>query len=284
MHAVSKARRFRAGFRTAILTTLLWCPTTLHADVLDGLVARYPLDGSAEDVAGTREGTISGSVLPVPDRFGTPAGAMSFDGVSAYIWADATGLPTAERTTMFWFYVNNEGDQDAPFGYGGGSCGTSWIMAMNQIDWPYPKSLTVSGHCNVNPLALDYNRPLAGDWHHWAVTTDVQGTRMFLDGILVAENSNFANNTDVAGKHMSIGVLPSSSGFAPYTDINVGYMNGRLDDVRVYDRALSRAEIIEAGGPDLPVPMSTPGTIALMAIGLGAISVICSRRRFARAA
>ena len=40
-----------------------------------------------------------------------------------------------------------------------------------------------------------------------------------------------------------MGVDISASGHAPYTDPNVGYLYGSLDDVRIYNRALSESEI-----------------------------------------
>jgi hypothetical protein len=270
MRRASPRRPARIPLLGCLLALLLGTahPRAGHADVTAGLVARYPLDGDAQDIAGTRNGTISGNVAPAADRHGNPSGAMSFDGVSAFIKADASGLPTAERTVMFWVYFNTEGHKDAPFGYGGGSCGTSWLMGVNAVDWSFPTNMFVSGHCNANSLVYNYGNPIAHRWHHWAVTTSPEGTRMYLDGHLVDSNEGYTNNTNVTGTDLSLGVLPSPGGIAPYTDTNVGYLDGRLDDVRIYDRALSLPELIEAGGPDLPLPAASDFGLAALAFAL----------------
>jgi len=275
----------RIPLRTFLLLSLLSVtpPRAAHADVTSGLVARYPLDGDAQDAAGTRNGTISGNVLPAVDRNGNPSGAMSFDGVSAFIKANAAGLPTADRTVMFWVFFNTEGHNDAPFGYGGGSCGTSWLMGVNAVDWSFPTNMYVSGHCGANTLIHNYHNPLAGRWHHWAVTTSSAGTRLYFDGYLAASNSIYANNTNVDGTDLSLGVLPSPGGIAPYTDKNVGYLDGRLDDVRIYDRALSLAEVIEAGGPGLPLPAASGPGLTALALALAACAVFVGMRRRADA-
>jgi len=59
----------------------------------------------------------------------------------------------------------------------------------------------------------------------------------------MTSNNLFINNTYVAGKDFSIGVDVSGNGIAPYTGPNVGYFIGVLDEIRVYNRALTDVEI-----------------------------------------
>ena len=75
---------------------------------------------------------------------------------------------------------------------------------------------------------------------------------MYVNGVEVASNSNYITNTNVVGRDLSIGVATSPSGFAPYTDVNVGYFDGSIDDVRIYNRALSQSEISQLAA--VPVP------------------------------
>ena len=48
----------------------------------------------------------------------------------------------------------------------------------------------------------------------------------------------------MAGKGLAIGVNVNGVGIAPFTDSNVGYFKGKIDDVRIYNRVLSKAEIV----------------------------------------
>ncbi len=60
----------------------------------------------------------------------------------------------------------------------------------------------------------------------------------------MASNSFFINNTYVTGKDLSFGVNVSGSGIAPATDSNTGYFIGSIDDIRIYNRALTDEEIM----------------------------------------
>ena len=55
-----------------------------------------------------------------------------------------------------------------------------------------------------------------------------------------------------------MGVAVSPVGQAPYTDVNVGYFHGRIDDVRIYDRSLSCEEIQELHS-GTSIPGDVPG-------------------------
>jgi hypothetical protein len=234
-----------------------------------GLVTHYPLNGNATDVKGGRNGTIFGDVVVAPDRFGNPDGAMAFAGSGDYIEADATGLPTGDRTTMFWLFANTVSNRPAPFGYGGGGCGTSWFMGINGGGM-YSGRMYAAAHCDAETLLYAYPSPPEGAWHHWAVTTHFSGTRMYLDGQLVASNTNEVTSTIVEGKELSLGVIPDPAGNAPYTDGNVQYLDGRMDDVRVYDRALCGAEIaVHVSSP--PPDECVGSAIDLTALGVQSV-------------
>ncbi|WP_295608012.1 hypothetical protein [uncultured Lamprocystis sp.] len=47
----------------------------------------------------------------------------------------------------------------------------------------------------------------------------------------------------MAGTDLAIGVAVSTDGIAPYTDGNTGYFQGVMDDVMIFDRALTASEI-----------------------------------------
>src|SRR5690242_4788096 len=99
---------------------------------------------------------------------------------------------------------------------------------------------------NPEPETGLFQRIPSGDWHSFAITTDNSGTDMYVDGALVASNANFISNTTVAGTDLAIGVDVSPGGIAPYTDGNVGYTSGKIDDVCIYNTALTAREIAES--------------------------------------
>ena len=62
---------------------------------------------------------------------------------------------------------------------------------------------------------------------------------MNISGLVEASNNTFINNTYVNGKEPGIGVIAGTTGIVPYTDGNVKYVNGIIDDIRIYSRAHS---------------------------------------------
>jgi len=103
-----------------VILAFLMCvvlPTFVTANLFDGLVAYWPMDGDAQDASGNElHGQIFGAVNPAEDRFGNTDGAMSFEGATsssdvnkAYI---VIGNPdelriTGAITLAGWAYIRN---------------------------------------------------------------------------------------------------------------------------------------------------------------------------------
>ena len=73
-----------------------------------------------------------------------------------------------------------------------------------------------------------------GDWHHIAYAIDEAGTaEIYLDGVLGATHT--FTGTPLMMKPDQVLRIGNSSG--------TEYMNGMIDEVRIYNRALSAAEV-----------------------------------------
>ncbi len=230
-----------------------------HASLEEGLIVHYSFDGNANDRSGNNNhGTVNGAQLTI-DRFGNENSAYSFNGINNFISASSDILPTAERTTTLWFKTNTVSKSPVLFSYGGGNCGSSWFIGFTVES--NNNNYYLSSHCDINTLISPDSLDSIDTWLHLVISTDTSGTKIYINGVKIASNNNFITNTDVTGKNLSIGVATSPSGFAPYTDINVGYFDGSIDDVRVYDRALSESEIQELYQGDTETSCS-PGTVS----------------------
>jgi hypothetical protein len=218
--------------------------TPANADLKDDLVAHWSFDDcTAKDNSGNgHDGAINGNPQCVD---GVKGKAFSFDGVSDFISASANNFPTGARTVAILFKPNTDNNHPVMFGYGGGvDCGTSWFMGLNLAT--NPNRYYFGSHCEINALVNDYNvQDVIGKWTQMIVITSQNGTEMYINGVKVASNTIFVSNTFTENKDFSIGVNSSSHGITPYTDINSGYFNGKIDDLRIYNRALSEPEITE---------------------------------------
>jgi len=102
----------------------------------------------------------------------------------------------------------------------------------------------VSCHCNNNAVYYSYgDNPPNLNWHNWIVTTNILGTKFYLDGNLVNSSSIFINNTRVLSTNFLFGACPYTNGAGFYFDGNCDPWDGSLDDIRIYNRALTQEEI-----------------------------------------
>lgn len=241
------------------LFVCLWINTTAFAGLTDGLVSHYPFNGNANDVGTNHnDGTLHGGVSLAADHNGNPNSAYHFNGIDGFITASSTNLPTGERTVVISFKANKLDNHPVLLGYGGnGTCGTSWIMGVNNIGGPLTiDRFYVTGHCNEHSLGRVYlPESVRGQWVHLAISTHSQGTSIYVRGDKKISNNQFFANTPSANKILSIGLNTNHSGFpnsSCVVDSNIGCFSGVIDDVKIYNRALSDAEIKELYYQDFP--------------------------------
>ena len=210
----------------------------------NGLVAWFPFNGNAIDESWNgHDAEVDGASLST-DRFGNSEAAYVFDGNDRIFPSNPEGFPVAERTTSIWMKSNVEvtGGR-ALFGYGGGSCGSSWLLTYNnQGNQPYAyHSFELQGHCNAFATAAAMPSSEFENWHHIVLRTSVEGTDIFVDGVLTTQSSTFVNNTQP--NCAVLGAVPSPGGACVYQDSANDLWSGLLDDFAIWNRALTNEEI-----------------------------------------
>ncbi len=192
----------------------------------------WPGEGDATDVVGPNSGTVVGSGFE-PGVVGL---AFSFDAGTPLVFAPTTGLPvgSADRTIELWARPDQAITSEAFFaGYGDFGTnsatyhlGTSgWTLFFSQ--W----GLEIFGP-QLTP----------GQWVHVAATSSGGVTRLYLDGNLVGTSTlPLATPTNST---MYFGRIPPVLG-------DTRRLLGAVDEISVYDRALSASELqaIVAAGP-----------------------------------
>jgi hypothetical protein len=199
-----------------------------------GLVLYYPFSGDATDHSGNgHDGTLSGASVPVltTDACGNANSAYSFDG-GGYIEAinnpaflPATG--TARTLTLWFNSVQPSGVGD--FASWGASSTNGHRFGL--VDDTGASGYTFSGQ----GAAFDINSGVDvadGVWHFAAVTYDGATTTLYLDASAPITKTEALNTSAV--NPFEIGTRPVS--------LDQRYQ-GTIDEVRIYNRALSAAEI-----------------------------------------
>jgi hypothetical protein len=235
-----------------------------EVDLKSGLVAWYPLDGNASDMSGnSRHGTIYGTT-PTEDRHGKMNRAYNFDGIDDYIKINHdkafNHLPLSIST---WFNSNGNSGQAGIVSKYWAAHWNGWqIMDFNGdlVPW-YLRSLSprnvIIGKYGESK-AFEAKTPL-NSWSHATVVFSEDGGTLFLNG-KEADSMKWTGTPSAPTT-----IQPVTIG--RYQGASNGYFNGSIDDVRIYDRALSEEKVLalyelESTNPnnDRPTPPPAPGT------------------------
>lgn len=190
--------------------------------ITDGLVAWYPLDGNARDYTMNRnDGTVNGASVAE----GLGQGCYSFDGVANYI--NILGGSTIEPenlTVSAWINMNTSAST------GRNIFCTKWngysfeIEATTRI--PYFR-LTGPGDCRSSSALI------LGSWQLLVGTFEKGvGSKIYLDGVLKGTTNTSIGITYTQNSVLNIGRYAGGV-----------YFNGLIQDVRIYNRALTPEEI-----------------------------------------
>ncbi len=160
-------------------------------------------------------------------------GALQFDGIDDYVnISHAPSLQPANVTVSAWIKPTSISTYD---------------VVLNKVAngiWDDGYGLEVSKNSKMSFRINDENSPSnfaetsvsTGVWTHVVGTYDGSVIRIYKDGILAASTSN-TNGITYAGGNVGIG--DSAQGPDPSTKFT-----GLIDDVRIYNRALSASEVL----------------------------------------
>ncbi len=242
-----------------------------------GPVAQYQLDGNGNDSSGNNHnGTVVGAI-PTQDRSGNPDGAMLFNGTSSYIDVpNAPDLnPTTALTITAWFKANSISQWPAivkksDLGSDGWTATGGYTMEIATVyGTPHVSfSAVIDGS-----TSYAYEPILTGKWYFMAATYDGTTISTYIGsggaGVLVPDSISAPGSILPSASDLNIGRDPSH----PFQD---RYFDGAIDDVRIYNRALSAGEINQIYN----VP--EPSTFVMWAVGtIGLIAYAWRKRRVA---
>ena len=204
--------------------------------VVDGLVAWYKFDGNAEDSSGNEHHmkVVGNSPTLTTDRFGNAASAYHFSGNAEHFVPEDDYFVEGSFSASLWFKTTASLSDH-------GSSSTAWNPG-NYVLFPRNSQseagngikvgvdgIQVTEHGNFHlPTTLSYNTALSG-WNHVVLTVRDNGNPIiYLNGVFVAEGAATSRKKFLQ---------PDIGGDA------WGYYTGDVDDVQIYDRALTADEV-----------------------------------------
>jgi hypothetical protein len=272
-------KKFSLLFSAFLIGSLLQAQNLPSYLPANGLVGWWPFNGNANDESGNgNNGIVNGATLTI-DRFGNINSAFNFGG-SEFISGNCSNFPSGNsaRTVSIWYNANAISTGAAQlWGYGGLSCGRSYIMNFNNYDVPQG-SYEVQGHCVNFRKYANSPIPFNGTWHNLILSYDGNQFRFYNNGTLVFTSSNSILDTYVASRIFCFGKQPVPDGLSPYTVPEYPGFNGKIDDIAIWNRALTQQEITNlysassgGGGSNNPyASLSWPQGISYQALARNA--------------
>lgn len=217
-----------------VLLPLLLCPHVHAQGIDDGLVGYWPFDEGRGSTSADLSGSGNTATLQTPNRFtnnaaptdyANPSALATVNNANSYASAPGHNIDNLQQFTLaFWVRINRA----APFP-------AMTLVSLNngKASFGYYDQGNLYFDINVNGLPrrlfkLDAN-VADGAYHHLAGSYDGSAIHFYYDGALY-------NTLDTTG-----GALLPGQGVAFSTPD--APLNGALDDVRLYNRALTASEI-----------------------------------------
>ena len=241
----------------------------------DGLVAYYPFNGNANDESGNGNHGILEGNKNVPelttDRYGNANSAYDFGGYYNYNWIKVPNSETLvfdkEMTISFWIEQSEFAGMDGWMRYSTSSPGFAAICKAGDGNATFPGLYIMTGKgSNGNGISVSTNNSngnahYQSNWNHsigankddyqlgdWLLISLVVNNTdkiLYLNGVEVArdELNREANFSSMNGQNLYIGIM--AGGNMTYSmSFGAWYpFYGKIDDVRIYKRALTESEI-----------------------------------------
>lgn len=241
---------FRITVFTIILTITLFfaCKQEIQTlnDINDGLIAYYPFNNNANDESGfNNHGIMRNNPNFTKDRFNRLNHAILLSGnnyVDLDNHSDIIPLGSSDFSVSVWVKwkgFKNQ-NQNNVIAYGGNASDggdVGFIITYQKID----KLEFTIAKCHRNNCDTPWVRanilekPLMNIWYHYVAVYDHQNVQFYLNNRLVSKRS-FSDELRPSST-LRFGCEDDGEGSGYY------FLNGALDDIRIYKRALTSSEV-----------------------------------------
>jgi hypothetical protein len=208
----------------------------------DGPVAHWELDDTntvATDSAGSNHGTLEGTVSWVTGKVGSGAAEFGSDDARIRVPHSAELMPATEVSVAAWIYPRYSVNYAARVMAKGLNAG-NWEAYRIQFDGSPTWTIRSSDHENHG---VDGPESPLNEWTHVTGTYDGNDLNLYINGQQIDVNDANSGNAGLLqdANDLSIGNT---------VDGNDRLFEGRIDDVRVYDVALTDTEVayVATGG------------------------------------
>ncbi|MEN9742294.1 MAG: hypothetical protein RLZZ65_99 [Bacteroidota bacterium] len=202
---------------TLLATTFAQIPSYVPSN---GLVGWWPFNGNANDESGNgNNGTVNGATLTA-DRFGVANKAYSFDGVNDYIEVlNSPQLNSVNNFTLSIWVFFNDWNQSS----------SVWFATIEkQGQYSLQLIRLTSNTANLSGITVPVS---SNSWNCYTLSFENNIVKVYANGTLQGSNNNSFTSTT---SPLVFGIDPGGQ---------LEFLNGSLDDIGIWNRALTECEI-----------------------------------------
>jgi len=212
------------------------CVGTVFADLNDGLVAHYPFKGGANDESGNENNGIVHNAILSEDRFGNEDSAYYFDGIDDYIKiAHSDSLNLTVYTVAIWCKTDSTTSPVAVVAKGESGDTDKMEYSLFIKDKKAFSWYELSDDTDIE--ITSENSIVVENWFFLTVVRDENDEyKIYIDGSL-EKNKSDTKSPAKTSSPIYLGVRTNKD------SIFQDYFKGKLDDLYIYNRALTDSEV-----------------------------------------
>ena len=197
-------------------------------DLQKGLITYYPFNGNANDESGNgNDGTVYGADLTA-DRNGKPDSAYEFDGDNDCIYSNNDLELYNSYSVSIWIYKSDTWENEFQKILCVGNGANNFAFCLSQ--GPSPKYFYFYPHGSLRRSLIIIQSPIVNKWHHITMIYTGEEAKLYLNNKFLG-NSYFKKSINIKS--------PLRIGWAYRNE----YFKGKIDDIRIYNRAINENEI-----------------------------------------
>ena len=208
-----------------------------------GLLAYYPFNNNTADYSGNNNNGAAYNLTSSPDRFGKPNSAYSFNGFNSYVKVNdntALRLNNTDFTLSAWVKL---GDYNSSYG--------SAVLLKRLTDADNGWNFSISGYAAYTKGLVTFG-PGGGSNNAFGTTAVGIGTWNMITCVYNLQNRQVSIYVNGVLDQIVNGILSPNPNISspmyfgkddPSVPANGYFFQGSMDDIRIYNRGLSAAEV-----------------------------------------
>jgi hypothetical protein len=237
-----------------------------------GLIDHWTFDQNLLDPVGSHDGVATGSVPYVTGRFGDAIDLTAVNGTNWVEFGDASVFqfgPSDVFSITFWMNTTSTADDQLVVGKHHSTIPASYVIGMNQsaggVYGQPGKVWFYTGIPGNTPMPTSTLDVTDGVWHLVAAVKSSSNITIYVDG--VQGTTTGWGNLDPNDAPFRAGGMTAAGG-------GVDTYSGYLDDLRIYDNALTGQDVLALYNNSVPEPSTW-----VAAAGLAGLLLVSRRIR-----